>query len=260
MHLMGAQAVRQRAVGGLADDAQALKPLRRGAASIAVVINQRMLGRQSPLGLIPVLGQAGGGEEDFERGVLSVLVEIRLRTRQRGGGVGPEAGIVLLPAAAGRGDDDAVGGRQAVDEGRAGRSALHDDHAPLQRFQPFGEFRGGHVRSRQIELCLLAVERAVPDERQPEVGGRIGRRHQRGLQALPAGRAARFRGNLDGLTPRSPRGLEPGRGGLFKNFRVIGLTRRANNDHEGRGGSFSVHKTGMQRAQCEQQGGEQREA
>ena len=76
--------------------------------SIAVVVDQRMFGGQLRMSAIILIDPAAGREERLEERHLPVLVEVGSRVGDRVGEILAEPGEVLLVAALGRGDDDAV--------------------------------------------------------------------------------------------------------------------------------------------------------
>ena len=97
---------------------------------------------------IELVDPAAGGQEGLEQRDLAVLVEVGARVGDRLGEVLAEPGEVLLVAAPGRGDDDAVLAREPVEERAARRGAVEDRDRPLDRLQPFGQLDVGDVRAR----------------------------------------------------------------------------------------------------------------
>jgi hypothetical protein len=176
VELVGAEAVGGCAVfggGGLrraqsSGGADALEEGGWGAAGVAVVVEEGVLGGEAALFFVEGFDLVGGGEVGFEEGGLAVLVEV-------GGGVGDvvgevdaEARILQLVTALGGGDDDAVGAGKAVEEGGAGGGAVEEGEGAFAGLEPLGEFGVGDVGAAEVELGLLAVEGAVADEDQPE--------------------------------------------------------------------------------------------
>ena len=139
---------------------------RRGlhADLLAGIAEHRALGRElRPLGVVPRHRPAGRREQLPDRR-LAVLVEVGVGVSERLGEVLREDGGVLLRAGVGGGDDDASLGGQRFEEGRARLGGVDDDDTAGQGAEHHGPIAGRQVGPDQVELRLVAVERAVPEQ------------------------------------------------------------------------------------------------
>src|SRR5690606_18445629 len=131
----------------------------------AIARDLRVLRRERAFGLEAVRDLAGREVERLLRAHETVLVEIGLVARQRGRPVLGETRRVALVAAAGRRDDRAAVGRPALEDGAARARAVHDElSARRHAREKLAERLAADVRARQIQLVVVAVERAVPDQ------------------------------------------------------------------------------------------------
>ena len=121
---MGSDPVKLRAVLGPLRGVDAAEPIGGRAQTVAIVVDQGMLGGQARSGAIELGDLAAGQEERFEKGDLAVFVQIRARVRDRLREVLSESGEVLFIAAPGRCDDDAVRRREPAEERAARGGAI----------------------------------------------------------------------------------------------------------------------------------------
>jgi hypothetical protein len=181
MPLPGEQAVEGGIFFGAFGGAQAGKPVGRRAQGVAVVVEQGMLGGEAAFDFVELGDLTGSREKGFEQGDLAILIEVCFRIGKRFGKELAEPGEVLFIPAAGCSDDDPICGREFGEERRAGRGGVDEGERTLERFEPKGQVAGGNVGAAQIEPGFFAVESAVADENEPELGQTVGRLGGEGL-------------------------------------------------------------------------------
>ena len=107
---MGAQSVGQElGIGAFLSDANSAKPFGRRAFAIAIIIEQGVLGAEPVFVFVKLLGLAGGGEPGLKQGSLAVLIQIRCGAGYGSGEVAAQSAEIAFGAAAGGGEDDAIG-------------------------------------------------------------------------------------------------------------------------------------------------------
>ena len=237
---MGAQSVGQElGIGAFLSDANSAKPFGRRPFAIAIIIEQGVLGAEPVFVFIKLRGLAGGGEPGLKQGSLAVLIQIRYGAGYGPGEVAAQSAEIAFGAAAGGGEDDAIGAAQGIEKrGTRGGAVDHGDGA-LALGQPSLQVGGGQVRAVQVELGRFAIKRAVTNEHEPE--GR--------LAGLGFGGQSRFQ--IGGLLGASwnlmIRGVAlcgsgfPVGGPLGKLCLILGRSGRAGNDNDS--GAISGRET-----------------
>ena len=135
------------------------------ALLVAVVVEQRVLGRQQPLAHVRRGHRLLREVERFEDRDLAVAIAVGRLGGERVDERSAEERRVLLVAGARRGDDHAAGARQRLDERSAGARRVHEHHA-LRRAASRAAARSpaAPCRARQVELRDLRREGPVPEE------------------------------------------------------------------------------------------------
>ena len=166
---MGAQSVGQElGIDAFLSHANPAKPVGRRAFAIAIVIEQSVLWAEPVFVFVKLSGLAGGGEPSLKQGSLAVLIQIRCGTGNGLGEVAAQAAEIAFGAAAGGGEDDAIGAAQGIEKRGAGGGAVDHGDGALALGQPDLQFGGSQVRAVQVELGRFAVKRAVANEHEPE--------------------------------------------------------------------------------------------
>src|SRR5664279_5884032 len=129
---MRPQAIHRLCVSRRFDSAHAAKPVGWSPESVAIVIQQSMLGHQSALFLVKLLHLVRRGQVGFQQRGLTVLVKV-------GGGVGDGLGQIAaepcridLVATARCRDDHTTRRRERAQKGAAGGSALTVSYTHLR--------------------------------------------------------------------------------------------------------------------------------
>jgi hypothetical protein len=166
--LMGAESVGTGAAGGFAGGTGALEPLGGGAAGIAVVVDEGMLGGEAAFGLVELSGPGGGGQEEFQQGGFTILVEVGGWIGDGAGKGFAEVGGVDLVSGPGGGEDDAIGSGKLVEEGGGGGCGVEEGDGPLEGIEEGLEIGSGEVRTPEVESGFATVVGAVAEEDEEE--------------------------------------------------------------------------------------------
>ena len=166
---MGTQSVGQElGISVFLSDANSAKPFERRASAIAIIIEQGVLGAEPVFVFVKLRGLAGGGEPGLKQGSLAVLIQIRCGAGNGQGEVAAQSAEIAFGAAAGGGEDDAIGATQGIEKRGTGGGAVDHGDGALAIGQPDLQFGGGQVRAVKVELGHLAIKRAVTNEHEPE--------------------------------------------------------------------------------------------
>src|SRR4030095_311195 len=129
------------------------------AEAIAIVIEQRVLRRQSALFLIKRGRHASRVVKGFSHRDAAIFVRISFALAQSVHEIFGETGGILFAPTAGCCDDDCSSRRKRFDEFAACTGHVYDyDSLRRDSFHKKGEFASGQVRTYQIELGFLVVE------------------------------------------------------------------------------------------------------
>jgi hypothetical protein len=173
---------------------------------------------------------------------LAVAIEVAGGLRHGLGEVATEARVILFLAAARGGNDDPAGAREARQERGAGGAGVHERQRPADRLQPFREFRRRKVGAAEVEAGLAAIEGAVADQHEPQLGvagGGLFREQPPELFPIRFGAVRRGRALADDpqFRPGAGAGVGPRldlRGKVRRELRVTG--RAADQEYGGRFG------------------------
>lgn len=184
VELLGEQAIHDGVFFRLLDRPEAAEPVGGGAEAVAIVVEQGVFGGEAVLGFVELGCPARGHEKCFEERNLAVFVQVGFRIGNGFGEVLAEAGEVLFVAAAGGGDDNAIGAGEFGEEWRASGGGVDYRERTVKRMKPLGEIGSGEIGAAKIEAGFFAVEGAVADQDEPEgAGGGLGFGREGLLQA-----------------------------------------------------------------------------
>ena len=146
------------------------------AVAVAVVVEQRMLGRHPPIALERARHRDARVVERFEQRHAPVLVDVGAVVGETFAEEATELGRVALGGGARRGDDRPARRRQVAHEVAARARGVRDHHfLDRQAIEDRGQLGAREVGARQVHGGLVAARRAVAEDHQPQLALLAGR-------------------------------------------------------------------------------------